>query len=67
MVDVGMGDQHAIDLSGGHRDGLVFVHILALLHAAVDEVALPGRFQQRTAARHLVVRAQNVSFIDCTP
>ena len=62
MVDVGMGDQHAIDLSGGHRDGLVFVHILALLHAAVDEVALPGRFQQRTAARYLVVRAQKRQF-----
>ena len=62
VVDVSMGRQHTVDLAGGHGDGLVFIGILALLHAAVDEIALPGGFQQGTAARHLMVRAQKCQF-----
>ena len=67
MVDVGMGGQHAVDLAGGHRDGLVLVDILALLHAVIDEVALPGCFQQGTAAGHFMVRAQKRQFHRGTP
>ena len=62
VVDVGMGRQHTVDLAGGHGDGLILIGIPALLHAAVDEIALPGGFQQSTAARHLMVRAQKRQF-----
>ena len=57
MVDMGMGDEHKVDLAGGYGQRLVFVHILALLHAVVDEEPLPCRFQHGAAAGHLVVRA----------
>ena len=58
MVDVCMGGQHPVDLAGCHRDGLVLVDILALLHAAVDQEPTARGFQQRTAAGDLMVRAQ---------
>ena len=58
MVDVCMGGQHPVDLAGCHRDGLVLVYVLALLHAAVDQKALPSRFDQSAAAGDLMVRAQ---------
>ena len=57
MVDMGMGDEHKVDLAGGYGQGLVLVHIFALLHAVVDEESLPCRFQHGAAAGHLVVRA----------
>ena len=57
MVDMGMGDEHKVDLAGGYGQGLVLVHIFALLHAVVDEETLPCRFQHGAAAGHLVVRA----------
>ena len=57
MVDMGMGDEHKVDLAGGYGQGLVLVHIFALLHAVVDEETLPRRFQHGAAAGHLVVRA----------
>ena len=62
VVDVCVGDQHTVDLPRCHRDGLVLVDVLALLHPAVDQVALSGRFQQRTAAGDLMVRAQKCDF-----
>lgn len=62
MVDVGMRRQHTVDLTWGHRDGLVLVDVLALFHAAVDQVALPGCFQQCTAACYLMVRTQKCQF-----
>ena len=58
MVDVCMGGQHPVDLAGCHRDGLVLVYVLALFHAAVDQKALPSRFDQSAAAGDLMVRAQ---------
>ena len=58
MVDMRMGHQYAVNFTRCHREGLVFVDILALLHAAVDEVALPSCFQQGAAARDLVVGSQ---------
>ena len=58
MVDMGMGSQHPVDFPGSNRDGLIFVDILALLHAAVDQKAPSGRFDQRAAAGDLMVRAQ---------
>ena len=58
MVDMGMGSQHPVDFPGSDRNGLIFVDILALLHAAVDQKAPSGRFDQRTAAGDLMVRAQ---------
>ena len=58
MVDVCMGGQHPVDLAGCHRDGLVLVYVLPLLHAAVDQKALPSRFDQSAAAGDLMVRAQ---------
>ena len=42
MVDMGMGDEHKVDLAGGYGQGLVFVRILALLHAVVNEETLPA-------------------------
>ena len=57
MVDMGMGDEHKVDLAGGYGQGLVFVHIFTLLHAVVDEESLPCRFQHGAAAGHLMVRA----------
>ena len=57
MVDMGMGDEHKVDLAGGYGQGLVFVHIFTLLHAVVDEKPLPCRFQHGAAAGHLMVRA----------
>ena len=42
MVDMGMGDEHKVDLAGGYGQGLVFVHIFALLHAVVDEERCPA-------------------------
>ena len=38
--------------------GCVLEGVRALLHAAIDQKALPSRFQQGTAAGHLMVRAQ---------
>ena len=58
VVDMRMGHQHAVNFTRCHREGLVLVDILALLHAAVDEVALPSCFQQSAAARDLVVGSQ---------
>ena len=62
VVDMGMGGQHAVDLARCNRDGLVLVDILALLHPAVDEVALTRRFQKGTAAGHFVVGTQKRQF-----
>ena len=62
VVDMGMGGQHAVDLARCNRDGLVLVDILALLHPAVDEVALSRRFQKGTAAGHFVVGTQKRQF-----
>ena len=58
VVDMGMGDQHPVDLAGCHRDRLVLVDILALLHTAVDEEPLPGCLDQCAAAGDFVVRTQ---------
>ena len=57
MVNMCMGDQHKIDLAGGYGQGLIFICVLALLHAVVDEEALPCCLQHGAAAGHLVVRA----------
>ena len=67
MVDVGMGRQHPVDLAGCHRNGLIFIHILALFHAAVDEEPPPGGFQHRTAAGDLMIRAQKRDLHPKTP
>ena len=58
MVDMGMGSQHPVDFPGSDRNGLIFVDILALLHAAVDQKAPPGGFDHGAAAGDLMVRAQ---------
>ena len=57
VVDVGVGQQHAVDLL--HRDGqgLVLIDILALLHTAVDQNVQPPCLQQGAAACHLMVCA----------
>ena len=57
VVDVGVGQQNAVDLAGRHGQRLVLVDILALLHAAVDQEMQPPCLQQGTAARYFVVRA----------
>ena len=67
VVDVRMGSQHPVDLAGCHRDGLVLVDILALLHAAVDQEPTARGFQQRTAAGDLMVRAQKRDLHPKTP
>jgi len=67
VVDVRMGSQHPVDFAGCHRDGLVLVDILALLHAAVDQEPTARGFQQRTAAGDLMVRAQKRDFHPKTP
>ncbi len=67
MIDMGMGDEYTVDLSGGNGQRLVFVHILALLHTAVYEIPAARSLQQRTAARHLMVCAQKGQFhLACT-
>ena len=44
MVDVGVGQQHAVHLAGGQGQGLVLVDVAALLHAAVHhQVEAAGR------------------------
>ena len=54
MVDVGVGQQHAVHLAGGQRQGLVLVDVAALLHAAVHHQVETAGLQKIAAAGDLV-------------
>ena len=62
MVDMGVGQQQAVQLAGRQIHRLIFVQVGALLHAAVDQQPVPGRLQQKAAARHFVRGAQKGQF-----
>ena len=47
VVDMSVGQQHAVDFPGGQRQRWVLIEINALLHAVVDENLAPRRGQQR--------------------
>ena len=67
VVDVRVGEEHRVDLAGSDGQRRVFKHVHALLHAAVDEVEMPGALQQRAAAGDLVRRAEEGEFhIHCS-
>ena len=55
VVDVGMGQQNGVNLPRPHRKGLVFIDVLPLLHAAVNQEMQPTSLQQGAAAGHLMV------------
>ena len=58
VVDVGVGQQHKVQLRRRHRNGFVFVDVGALLHAAVHQKLLSRRLQIIAAAGHLMGGAQ---------
>ena len=58
VIHVRVRDEHELDLRRRDGDGDVLKQVASLLHAAVDEVALPSCFQQGAAARDLVVGSQ---------
>ena len=61
MVDVGMGDQHIVDVVGGKVQGIVVVLILPLLQAAVDENFFTVDLQAVAAAGYRVGGAAKMS------
>ena len=54
VVDVGVGQQHAVHLAGGQGQGLVLVDVAALLHAAVHHQVETAGLQKIAAAGDLV-------------
>ena len=55
VVNMGVGQQNTVDFARSHRQGLVFVDILSLLHAAVNQEMQPTCLKQGAAARYFVV------------
>ena len=65
MVDVRVRQKHEVHLAGAHGQRLRDEHVPALLHAAVDEQPFARDLHHRHAARDLVRRPKNVTFILC--
>ena len=55
---MGVCEKNVINLTVAYRQLCIDVWIIPLLHAAVDQKALPSRFDQSAAASNLMVRAQ---------
>lgn len=53
-LDVGVGQQHAVHLAGGQRQGLVLIDVAALLHAAVHHQVETAGLQKIAAAGDLM-------------
>ena len=62
VVDVGVGDQNAVDLPGGEGQGVVLQLVAPLLKAAVDEQLLPPGFQHMAGAGDFLVGAVESQF-----
>ena len=58
VVDVGVGQQHEVQLRRGDGDGLVFKEVAALLHAVVHQALLVAHLQIGTAPRDLMGGAE---------
>ena len=58
VVDVGVGDQHRVDIARGEVQGVVVVLVPALLQSAVDEELLPPHLQAVAAAGNRVGGAE---------
>ena len=54
VVDVGMGEQNEVDMTGRHRDLDVLEHVLALLHTEINEELFSAGFDICTASGDLV-------------
>ena len=54
MVDMGMGQQHIIDLILRDRKPGILIQVDPLFHTAVHQNVLPCRLQQMTASCHLM-------------
>ena len=66
MVDMGMGQQHSLNLGRGAGQVGVLVHTAPLLHAAVNEEAVAGGLHKGTAAGNLMRGAYKRQF-HCKP
>ncbi len=62
MVDVRMGQQNAVQLSGCHGQGLILINVAALLHAAINQIIAPVGRQQRAATGYFMGSAQKGQF-----
>ena len=67
VIDMGMGQQHKIDLPCRHRQFGVFEQVLPLFHTAVNEALFIPDFQQRHAAGHLMGGANKRDLQSKTP
>ena len=54
MVNVGMGQQHEVDVPCLYGEFNIFVQVLALLHTAVYQTADVACFDECAAACHFV-------------
>ena len=67
VVDVGVGQQHKVQLRSPDRQGLVFKEILPLLHAAVHQALFIAHLDERAAAGDLMGRAEKCDFHESCP
>lgn len=54
MVDVSVGEQYKVDLSGGNGEVLVLKNVFSLFHAAVDKAVLTTAGEKGTAASYFM-------------
>ena len=58
MVNMGMGQQHIVQLCGAHGQALILKAVLALLHSAVYQAHDTAALHHGAGACHLMGRAQ---------
>ena len=54
VVNVGVGQQHEIDLSGGDGEVLILKNVSSLFHAAVHKAVLTAAGEQGAAAGYFM-------------
>ena len=62
VVYMGVREQNEVDLRGVYGDLLIDEHVFSLLHAAIDEIVLPGDLQKRAAAGDFMRCSQKSNF-----
>ena len=62
MVNVGMGQQHKVNIPRLHRNFHIFIQVLALLHTAVHQTFDAAHLNERTAAGHFMGCADKRQF-----
>ena len=60
VVDVGMGQEHRLNIGGLYRQGDILENIRPLLHTAVHQIVTGANFQQRAAASDFVGSADEL-------